>query len=381
MKTLSEYMSESCSKTGLISILQPDVREIHLGPVGSVTELPKTIDTIFSLFTNSIEQHIQPVVFKINNSRHLSCNEGSKKRILQFPYFGTKGKRINTTQIQAKKVACILTLLKTLRTRLQTGDISTIRDIFYSNMELYGRQQTIVYWLSILTEAFNLKSRDSLNVIAAQKGLIFSPVQITVTTTVEKGDKVVSESQVIQPFETVLIPYINDATVINIPSQQNIIKVLILEKEAVFNKIVSNYSTCCTNCNVKDILITGKGYPDFLTRNFINLFYKCCSSFIGQWHILTDADPHGVNIAYMYAKTIPRIDYMGIPLLELIRPNSKDASNSAQLLPLKQRDISLLLAMVQRVVTTENISKVFIRELQRQLFFHKKGEMNSIFSQ
>ncbi|CCC70633.1 hypothetical protein NCAS_0F01490 [Naumovozyma castellii] len=362
MKSLADFMDKAECKTALLEELTPKSRDILFSPVSKAEDIPFMIQSILSLASVSLQHQQEPIKIQF------PLQDGKNLMTLTLPFFGKKFKLKSRNTKPSRKVAILFNILNTVKNRLENGQVSTIRDLYYSNVELYENQRNISFWLSILTRSFRLPSKDLLNIIPAQKGLIYSPIKIMVIN----NEKV----QIITPFETTLIPYLGDNTKIVLSKQANvhINRVLVLEKEAIFSKLVSSR-------NSDQILITGKGYPDFLTRKFLKLFHESEKESIKNWDIITDADPHGVNITFIYMQTNTYLNYCGATLLQLINLNLKHLSSATQLLSLDQRDVSLTKTLLGRVSMQEvaQASKLKVA-LQRQMFFQKKGEMNALYS-
>lgn len=344
-------MKQHQSKSELLEAFRPTPRSIHFSIAqGGVVD---TIESILSLTKNSIEQHQQAI----------SIVQDKSKTCLDFPYTAGLGASSN-------KIAILLSLLRTIHESIKTNKIRTIRDIYYSNVELYKTQRKVEYWLSFITKCFGLNSKDCLYIVPAQKGLCYTPIELSVLTN--------GKETRIPGNASSLIPYMNqDSTVRILGDNTRKLRLIVLEKEAVYNKLVdSSNATLPKNT----IIITGKGYPDFLTRLFLNrLQHEICSCIV-DWEIYTDADPHGIDIAlkYMENDTNPqykceKLVYKGVLLSQLIR------MKNVQFLTLTHRDVSLASKLVDKCTTmTSKGSCKLITELQRQLFFQKKAEMNSI---
>lgn len=69
--------------------------------------------------------------------------------------------------------------------------------------------------------------------------------------------------------------------------------VLIIEKDAVFQKLLEENCPRILNC----ILVTGKGYPDVATRMLVKTLSEKINLPV---YIVVDADPFGVDIMLIY---------------------------------------------------------------------------------
>ncbi|QLG73452.1 hypothetical protein HG535_0E05360 [Zygotorulaspora mrakii] len=347
---LNDYMKQCSTKHDLLEALKSPSRTIYVTVFqGSVLD---TIESILSLARNSIEHHQQPIKFILG---------GSAKPLL-FPSLNDP----NSTN----KISVLLTLLRTIHKCLEEKEVRTIRDIYYSNVELYRNQKKVDYWLSTIVRSFHLPSKEYLNIVPAQKGLCYTTLGINVETD--------DMQSAIMKDSSVLIPHLKQNSKLTLVEYTDTrLALIVLEKEAVYNKLVDAYSKELQPHNV--IIVTGKGYPDFLTRLFLNKLQSFASC-IKSWSIYTDADPHGIDIALKYMENdhnplykCDLLEYRGVRLCQLLR--HKDV----QFLELSQRDVSLAIKLLDRLTdSTHCESHLFLIELQRQLFYYKKAEMNAI---
>ena len=251
---------------------------------------------------------------------------------------------------------------------------------------MFQRQANVVQWLDIIRFNFKLSPRKSLNIIPAQKGLVYSPFPIYIYDNISAGkDEFQVQKQTVFPGKPCLIPFFQDDANIKLETAGNC-NLLIVEKEAVFTKLINNYQ----KLNENTILITGKGFPDFLTRLFLKKLEQNCSSLISSCSIFTDADPYGISIALNYthssANTVyncTMANYKGIRITQVLTQNNGVHGKPIQLLSLNQRDYSLAKNLiVSLTVNSKDIAtsplKKYIIECQREIFFQKKAEMNEI---
>lgn len=181
------------------------------------------------------------------------------------------------------------------------------------------------------------------------------------------------------------------------------------------------FKQLCSDVNRDDcILITGKGYPDRLTSQFVSRVakqYKESVRFLG----FADSDAHGIHILFKYqtghflsAKpevgepATVRNQVNGCPQLEFSGVLITDYQEGW--MPLSKKDFSFAKLVLQKVLTAEEDEKLaqslripeedekpaqslripeeelamstlfhnYKRELQRQMLFHKKCEMNVV---
>lgn len=351
-RTLVALMNKCSTRSELCDALKPNPRNVRLTPAN--IGLLETLETIVSLARNSIEQHQQPI--------NIILDFGTT---LKFP-------NITDGNSSTSKIAVLFTLIKTIQTVLTTGQTRTIRDVYYSNVELYGNQRKVEYWLSSITKNLRLESRDQLQILPAQKGLVYTPFDIEVET---NGTR-----KIVTANTSSMVPYLAPGSTVRVltPVDHDLkLKVVVLEKEAVYNSIVK------TNTPANAVITTGKGYPDFLSRLFLNLLQQ--NHCIVDWRLYTDADPHGVDIALKYMQNeankqyvCQKLVYKGATLTDLLK------RRGIQFLQLNQRDVSLAIGLMKRLssspIQPQNTTSLKT-QLQRQLFFFKKAEMNWMSSE
>ena len=373
LPSLNELVSTRRTRTELIEALTPRYREVHLDLIlpDDTLQLEAAVKSIISLVAHSLKESPVVLIFSAGSKGQIQ----NRKRRISFPFFG---KHLTRIQKGAKNVAEILTLLRTIHSRIQRREVSTVRDVYYSNVELFRNQERVTHWLNILASNFKLTSRAHLNIVPAQKGLFYCTKPLSIET--RRRQQKLTE---FEPCSSQLIPYINDGGKIRLQKGQ-ISKVIILEKEAVYSKLIQQLPR-----GDAILVVTRKGYPDNLTRVFLkNLINNRDLLAPGATlDIYTDADPDGVNIALIYMLHCqsrvgsPFCCYRGITLPQLIQIR-------VQLMDLTQRDISLLRGLITKcqvsTITTTGATPDRLRgvmlQLQRQMFFGKKGEMNAVYT-
>lgn len=178
------------------------------------------------------------------------------------------------------------------------------REIYYSNVELYGSTSTVDRAVDDISSILCLP-KFMLPIIPSSKGLFYSPIQL-----INQDNGLTLNSQ----YQVTLISAdfeknefnVDQSNESNIKQLYEIDFVLVVEKDTIFQNIINNpyfqneFSSRC-------ILITGKGYPDCLTRRFVNKLVEFISSFrisrmlspvtllyFGDW------DCYGIEIFMIY---------------------------------------------------------------------------------
>lgn len=346
-------MREFPRKKDLYSSLLPHSRTVHVSMHHE--EIGGSIESILSLIKNSIEQHQQHVEI-------LLPSNGRTPVSLKFPEYGLYSA---VAAQPSNKVAILVNLLQIIKVSVHNGQVKTNRDVFYSNVQLYGKQAKVDQWVTTIAKCFDLKSKGSLNIIPAQKGLCFTTKEI----------RILNRGRIdrIPAYASTLIPHMEEHSVCEISESQSTLQVIVLEKEAVYNKLINAANgSLPRDC----IIVTGKGYPDFLTRLFLNKLQRIAS--IEKWEIYTDADPHGTDIALKYTTNdieryrCGKLVHKGVFLSQLM----KERQRQVQFLPLTDRDTALASRLLQKATEPGPMHTRLAVELQRQIFYQKKAEMD-----
>ena len=175
-----------------------------------------------------------------------------------------------------------LELMIEIYANLVKGQVRTKRDLFYGNSALFKKQTILDSAIETLAKAFSVP-RDALNVVGAAKGLFCGEIRINDQ---QYNSKTVS-----------LIPRREDVMNVDLLKTRF---VLVIEKDAVMNVIVDNYS------NIKQILgsfllVCGKGFPCLRTKQFLNLIEQNYPHL--PKYILVDNDPFGIDIVLNYVSS------------------------------------------------------------------------------
>lgn len=364
MTSLYQLQQICQTKIELQECLQPAVRQITLEQTSSGMDIKENITTILSMTLQAIEQHGEFIEVQMLHEKQCSVSE-PKYRHVKLPLYG---KPSRLCQYNIRNMAILLTLLCTIKERYSSNHTSTVRDVFYSNVELYRTQSTISHWLHIIATNFKVKEVNTLNIVPAQKGLVYSTISLEF-----EGNTILQEGSIH------LIPYINNKSMIRSRGLvTNRVTIRIFEKEAIFNKVAQNLK----GSTLQEIIITGKGYPDTLTKTLVQRLNQLLTS--QNLLIYVDADPYGINIALSYftnCQHVDRLKYMGVTIVQLV-------NKGGQLLSMSPRDYCMARTTLDRVIQSINSSNTqcekeayspMRQELQRQLFLGKKGEMNALY--
>lgn len=142
-------------------------------------------------------------------------------------------------------------IIKEILQLKRTQEIITKRDLFYKYKPILKTMSKTDYILNEICKETGLERRD-LNIIATQKGMVSGNI-IIITKDMKRLDA--TQSPILIPNKQSIKHILTKAT-----------KFLIVEKDAVFQALVDKgFSLQFPNC----LLITGKGYPDVVTRELV----------------------------------------------------------------------------------------------------------------
>ncbi|KAI5965141.1 uncharacterized protein KGF55_001361 [Candida pseudojiufengensis] len=257
---------------------------------------------------------------------------------------------ISDNQLELLNFNGILKLIKIIINHLnQPQNLTTIRDIYYQDVEIFNKNQQECKKLlvELFEESFGWSLTDDLNIHPTQKGLFFSNI-------------------LVNKYEVSLIPINFIEYFKDIKLERNTIKVIILEKDAVFQSFcqyLMNQKHQLNNHQFKYIIITAKGFADNLTikfLTFLNLEFQPTTIY-GFF----DSDIYGIMIYSQYKeKCGDNIEFNGIFLMDIAPKNWLNISD---------RDFGIMSTM-----SNKDVSTTTHREITRGMYFHKKVEMNVI---
>lgn len=149
---------------------------------------------------------------------------------------------------------------------------------------------------------------------------------------------------------------------------------LIVEKESVFESLMSR--NAFSTFDLRYILLTGKGYPDFITRRIVHrLSYECNL----PAYILVDADPFGIEIMLVYQRGSQSMNFCtkvcATPMLRWIGLHPSEISSiSMTTMSLTNYDNKKITDILCRT----DISSSVRQELHTLQTVQRKAEIESI---
>ncbi|ROW01847.1 hypothetical protein VMCG_05505 [Cytospora schulzeri] len=227
---------------------------------------------------------------------------------------------------EATKFTRMMRIMEFARDALVSGRLVTKRNVYYQNPELFKSQGNVDQLVDDL--AFTLRvGRDALNIVAASKGLIAGPIKFSMM-----NNSIISCSSDLD--DNSCIPPIAMIRQIDFGETRWI---LVVEKEATFRTLAaSQYWKDCGHG--RGIIVTGKGYADLATLEFLNLIHSLRP--IIPILCVVDCDPHGIDImrTYKYGSrslrhevnvTVPGLQWLGVKMRDILghiwRPREEDS--------------------------------------------------------
>ncbi|RCK55068.1 Meiotic recombination protein rec12 [Candida viswanathii] len=248
---------------------------------------------------------------------------------------------------EVQRFTAICKIVKILLKHLQTNEeLTTIRDIYYQDVEVFSHKQTECQFLmkQVAEDCLGLSLFHDFNIHPTQKGLVFG-----------------NFFKALEPKnDPMLIPIDYADAFKDKSSGGSQVTVIIVEKDSVFQYLCSHLSRQPTLL-ADFLVVTGKGYSDQLTLRFLDWLqqtHEC--RFLGFF----DSDVYGINIYKQYHRIIKGVLYAGIYLMD---------SDPSTWLSIMTRDVAIMINLCN---TCHEISTVVQRELTRGLFLLKKAEIN-----
>lgn len=264
-------------------------------------------------------------------------------------------------ELEARRFAAVIKVLKTMIVNLVQERTTTKRDVYYQDVGLFQKSQPFANELiECIAGSLGMCAENDLKIFASQKGLMFGNMGFRRAGVAWDLD------------EPVLIPRTNDLEAVEPPKG-----IVVIEKEAIFK----SFCKYIQNIDVRLLAVTGKGFPDNLTKRFVGS--------LGQLYpdvpilAFMDSDVYGLSICKNYKYT-KNFDAMLCPLLTFAGVFLTDYTSGW--LDISVRDWRMMsnfikdIKLLQRpVLETKELDK-WHRELTRGLVLFKKSEMNIVDS-
>ncbi|XP_022699574.1 meiotic recombination protein SPO11-like isoform X1 [Varroa jacobsoni] len=288
MKVQAFKTTAAPQQSGQVAALVDQVSEVNR-PLLFCT---KTAEVL----TNELLALAEHIAVRILVNRILPCLDMSGNIVettcleeLELRSHRTATKYLDLNQPRSdERWARLMTVCQEVFFLLVNNQHSTVRRIFYLHENIFRAQAHVADSLEDLGCLLNCARRD-LNVRATAKGLVYGHLEW----------RTIEADTWCNCFSTPVTIPSDMRTIAEMRSNAN--TVLIVEKDTVFQKLLDQNAIKFLDQNgLKTILVTGKGVPDFSTREMLwVLRHKVIPN--ARFYALTDADPYGLDIAGIYA--------------------------------------------------------------------------------
>ncbi|KAF3420677.1 hypothetical protein E2986_02238 [Frieseomelitta varia] len=354
-------------------------KKVDLPAVDNTESRKQLIARIEQVTSSVIQQICSGRLPQISNSLSENCTPVDTQQDDDFVsefheepgqnFDGTERKETGTvanfgTKRGKDRFALMMIVMATAHRLLITNSTITRRSLYYNlkndrTSNLVPEQRYLDQAVHHVANLLNCSPWE-LNLLPTSKGLAAGELTLTL-----------SDNRVIDCTVPggALIPHI----VSNLISVRTTAKmVLIVEKDAVFQKLLEDDCTSSLSC----ILITGKGYPDVATRMLVKLLSEKLELPV---YIIVDADPFGMDIMCVYrfgsaalsrerkSLVCSNVRWLGIHPSELL-------ALGVNTVPLTEFDLSKLMALEARPYMTG----AFLRELG--IMRAGKAEIENVYS-
>jgi meiotic recombination protein SPO11 len=278
------------------------------------------------------------------------------------------------------KPSLVIRVMKILLRLLRLGTSTTVRDIYYQDVNLFNKEQRIARkMIHTFATSLGVSPEEGLCVYPGQKGMAYGEIIIQLPPSKKEPTQ-----RLIDIKEPGLIPILTHEPLCEYRLVcGNPKAIVVLEKEAVFRSLSSSLQKS------KDhdmIVVTGKGFPCKLTRRFISLLELMIPGI--PVLVFVDADIYGIEICatYRYNSTTetgrlldcgdfqPRnLQYMG-PYLSEYQSGFLDIDTKEWL----RMQRFLINHSAGSLHQKSELEVAFHREITRGMYLLKKCEMNSI---
>lgn len=329
---LNLYMLMQYDRQVTIKQLTPAARVLTLTPPQRYDNLPELynhIRDLFQLMSHGLAQN-EHIVLQCSKIKYV------------FPPV------LNSSVGTSSNFHLVLHVLNVIVTQLRedSGGSRTLRSVFYDNVSLFGTQSKCVHWLNKICYELQVSCVD-IGIVPSLKGLVYC-----------HGIEVVVDESALLSNEVRLVPRVADNSRVHV--SHGSYSVVVVEKDAIFHDLIGQIDDTTGNC----VVITGKGYPDRNTTNFLQLLQL--KSRDSKIQIVCDEDPHGVHITWQYLKKLT--DWSQIQFQSMHKSiRSKKISQR-----LTDRDVVLSQSLVSQITNNK-----LRHALHQILFFQLKFEMSA----
>lgn len=322
----------------------------------------ETIQGLFEIWEAMVTAWTQPVVLRITMRHQCRLKRSATGEFIERDLTFHD---VSDTERLASRFIRLIGLFRILLFQSRSGKTTTMRDIYYRDVQLFGgRQENLNRSLYSLTQSLNLLTHSHFKITITPKGTVWG----VPSTNLQIGD---DHFTLFPHMEALLIPIMSKAVPLKVEPEPDV--VVVFEKDAIMKQFCSHKDLNGFNI----IAVTGKGYPDRCTKAFLHSFCRAYPNI--PVLVFVDSDVYGLEIFWQYAPLLiglaPKFRLAGVFITEY----------TSGWLPLRDREWSLMISLLKRLNLggeylepyEENVS-LTRRELTRGLLLFKKAEMNVI---
>lgn len=370
---------------------------------------------------SSIFQKLQAALLKGDGCiLLLGCRPTRKKLVLaQFSHFPDKLNHF---------LGIVVTTKQLLVRWLRGNSATTVRDLYYQDVDAFQKSQINCnrYLQQIIVKSW-MQSFEDYGIHPSQKGLIFGNCQVEISgfnlnldfglepilipilqntyenKSTHEETREEDKNLITEGLNGVKPEYSNAKTLlkrVQLPESLNKqerldptrlqgktskapLRIIILEKEAIFQSFCRFLAQTNTTCQI--IVVTGKGFPDRLTLRFVAYLSRHFATLISAF---VDSDVFGISICkqYRFGNNVQcltghsvDINYSGVFILDYahgwLNISRREYTFSMNML----LQIEKLRSVHENRASRYELYK-WHRELTRGLILYKKSEMNVLES-
>ena len=253
--------------------------------------------------------------------------------------------------------AIFIRVLAIIKQTLESGEIVTKRSIYYRDPTLFKSQDSVNSVIDQISRCLEVP-RTSLGIIACPKGFVAGPISWSDST----GLTTDSSTHI-----TPIPGLVDNITQIKCKA----IAVLIIEKESIFMRLAQS------NIVNEVALVTGRGVPDYATRQFVKLLDDTLTiPIVG----LFDADAYGIFIAhtYKYGSRAATIDNAGMACTNMkwlgVRPSDIVSVPPEKCAELRERELKIL----HQLCDSEYIDESWREEMKTLMALGRTAEIEAL---
>lgn len=271
----SIFLQAYQTKSSTLSLCQGNKSGIQ-----ETSEKQRPIERISSIWNELVIQSCldQETILAIRNPSKRDSHDELKGELMV--------REIGESICQVNRYTYLITAIPLILRHLRTGGTTTLRDVYYRDVAAFcGKQQNLNMALRIISRSFSLSLSADFGIIPSPKGLIwggnldlFLEDETSLTLNYKRGYQI--------------LPYIPPGS--SITGSKDLDVIVVMEKEAVLKSLCDFMPD--TKRNV--VFITGRGFPDQCTRNFLNSLRRAFP--LAPAMFFVDSDVYGIRIFWTY---------------------------------------------------------------------------------